>query len=406
MWYGFAKEDLLNQYFAILFTMDEKITTAICDFPSKKPAHDSHLLENNNQTRSWEQYFNAIPDPVLIVRPDGIIIEINTATLLAARKNRDEIVGQGICKVVHGGKWSHIKCPLEEFLKTCQPKVEETRLPGLFGEYSFTISPIKEADDSIDKIMLIARELTGDEIQKVDSIRTAKLAGIGELAAGVAHEVNNPITGIINFSQILLDNYKLDTVGINILEKIIKEGERIAAITRNLLSFARAESGEREPVNPVDIVKESLTLVQHQLQKDGIKLVTDFPTNTSFIVADFRNLQQVILNLISNSRYALNARYPSFDLKKIIEIYCREVQDDDCPIYRIVVKDYGTGLPQSILERLFEPFFSTKPPGEGTGLGLSISYGIIKDHGGTLRVNSILEKFTEMIIELPAGAGK
>ncbi len=386
--------------------MDEKETTAICDFPSKKGAHNSCKPSEKDQAGSWEQYFNAIPDPVLVVRPDGIIIEINNATLLAARKTRDEIVGQGICKVVHGGRWSHIKCPLEEFLKTCQPKIEETRLPGLFGEYSFTISPVKELDGTIDKIMLIARELTGDEIQKVDSIRTAKLVGIGELAAGVAHEVNNPITGIINFAQILLDNYKLDSTGINIVEKIIKEGDRIASITRNLLSFARAESGEQEPVNPVDIIKESLTLVQHQLQKDGIKLLTDFPPNKSFIIADFRNLQQVILNLISNSRYALNARYPSFYPKKIIEIYCGEVQKDGLPFYRIVVKDYGTGLPQSILDRLFEPFFSTKPPGEGTGLGLSISYGIIKDHGGTLRVNSILEKFTEMIIELPAGAGK
>ncbi|NOR11575.1 MAG: PAS domain-containing sensor histidine kinase, partial [Desulfovibrionaceae bacterium] len=280
---------------------------------------------------------------------------------------------------------------------------EETRLPGLFGEYSFTISPVKEMDGKIDRIMLIARELTRDEIRKVDSIRTAKLAAIGELAAGVAHEVNNPVTGIINFAQILLDNYKFDPVGINIVQKIIKEGNRIASITHNLISFARADSGERKPVNPVEIVKESLALVQHQLQKDGIMVVTEFPKNDSFIVADFRQLQQVLLNLISNSRYALNARYSGFDSRKIIEISCLEKQVGGHPVYWIIVKDYGTGLPQSILERLFEPFFTTKPSGEGTGLGLSISYGIIKDHGGDLHVNSIMEKYTEMIIELPAG---
>jgi signal transduction histidine kinase len=145
--------------------------------------------------------------------------------------------------------------------------------------------------------------------------------------------------------------------------------------------------------------------VRHQLQKDGISIETDFPQVASYIIADFRNLQQVILNLISNSRYALNQRYPGFHPNKIIEISCGEKQDDDHEYYQIMVKDYGTGLPQSILERLFEPFFSTKPPGEGTGLGLSISYGIIKDHGGKLRVNSILEKFTEMIIELPKKSG-
>jgi len=353
--------------------MDKNKNVSCCCQPQKINHHGS-----------WEQFFNAIPDPVLVVSPDGIIIEINTATLLAAQKNRDEII-----------------CPLEEFLKTCQPKVEETRLPGLFGEFSFSITPIQEADGTIEKIMLIARELNRDEIQKVDSIRTAKLAGIGELAAGVAHEVNNPITGIINFAQILLDNYTFDTVGVNIVNKIIQEGDRIASITKNLLSFAREDGGELEPVDPVEIVQESLALVKHRLQRDGIELVTEFPEKSSVIIADFRKLQQVVLNLISNSRYALNARYSGFDSRKIIKISCCEKMNEGQPVYQIVVKDYGTGLPQSILERLFEPFFSTKPPGEGTGLGLSISYGIIKEHGGNLRVNSILEKFTEMIIELP-----
>jgi PAS domain S-box-containing protein len=371
-------------------------------FFQDKTGHNCCNPQKSFNTGTWEQLFNGIQDPILVVRSDGIIIEVNDATLQAARKTREEVIGQGICKIVHGGRWPHIKCPLEEFLKTCTPKVEETRLPGLFGEYSFTISPIKEMDGKIEKIMLIARELTQDEMRKVDSIRTAKLAAIGELAAGVAHEVNNPITGIINFAQILLDKYDFDPVGVDIVQKIMKEGNRIASITHNLISFARAGSGMREPVNPVEVVNASLALVQHQLQKDGISVVTEFPDNKSFIVADFRQLQQVLLNLISNSRYALNARYPDFDSRKIIEISCLEKKDGDSPVYQITVKDYGTGLPQSILERLFEPFFTTKPPGSGTGLGLSISYGIIKDHGGDLRVNSILEKYTEMIIELPA----
>jgi signal transduction histidine kinase len=116
-----------------------------------------------------------------------------------------------------------------------------------------------------------------------------------------------------------------------------------------------------------------------------------------------RKLQQVLLNLISNSRYALNRRYHEFDDRKIIEISCSDKYNEDPNLFRIIVKDYGTGLPQSILEQIFEPFFSTKPPGQGTGLGLSISYGIVKEHGGNLYVNSIMEKFTEMIIELPTG---
>lgn len=354
-----------------------------------------------HRSGTWEQLFNAVQDPVFVVRPDGIIIEANDATLQAAQKSRTEVVGKGICKIVHGGKWPHIKCPLEEFLKTCTSRVEETRLPGLHGEYSFTISPVKELDGKVDKIMLIARELTRDESRKLDSIRTAKLAAIGELAAGVAHEINNPINGIINFAQILMDNYDLDQTGIDIINKIMKEGDRIATITHNLLSFSRADGSDREHVNPVDIIKESLTLVKHQLKKDGITIKTSFPDHDFLIVADFGQLQQVLVNLISNSRYALNARYPCHDPDKLLEVNCIKDTSGQHPLCRITVKDHGTGLPQSILERLFEPFFTTKSPGEGTGLGLSISYGIIKDQGGQLRVNSILNQFTEMIIELP-----
>lgn len=351
----------------------------------------------------WEQIFNGVEEPFLVVRPDGIIIEANEATLKAAKKTREEVIGQGICKIVHGGRLPHIKCPLEEYLKNCTPKAEETRLPGLYGEYFFSISPVKDANGEVDTILLTARELTRDEIRKVDYIRNANLAALGELAAGVAHEVNNPITGVINFAQILLDTYDFDPAGIDMVQKIMKEGDRIATITRNLISFARADIGLREPVNPVEIVKTSLSLVNHQLQKEGIRIVTDFPSENTLIVADFRKLQQVLLNLISNSRYALNDRYPGFDERKIIEISCFENNDEEHRFFNIIVKDYGTGLPQSVLEHIFEPFFSTKPPGKGTGLGLSISYGIVKEHGGNLYVNSIIEKFTEMIIELPAG---
>ncbi len=367
---------------------------------TRKPVHAP-----TNPTENWEQIFNAIHSPILLVTPNGIIIDTNDATLQATRKTRDEVIGMGICKIVHGGKWPHIKCPLEEFLKViCTPKVEESRLPGLFGEYSCTILPVNNTDGQIDKIMIIARELSSAESQKMASMQTAKMAAIGELASGVAHEINNPITGIINFSQILLDSKTLDNICTDIVQKILKEGERVASITHNLLSFARVDSSTPEPVNPVKIVKDSLMLVQHQLQKDGITVITDFPEKHALMVADFRLLQQVILNLISNSRYALNARYQGYDSRKKIEIYCGVAEDKKRSIYRIIIKDYGTGMPQSLLDRLFEPFFTSKAPGEGTGLGLSISYGIIKDHQGDLRVNSILDKYTEVIIELPTGA--
>ncbi|MEN8188655.1 MAG: ATP-binding protein [Thermodesulfobacteriota bacterium] len=371
-------------------TKDNTLTSTCCGDPAK----DSHAS-------LWEQLCQSFQDPVLVVRPDGIIIEANPATMRAAGKERQEIIGQGICKIIHGGRWPHIKCPLEEFLLTCRPRVEETRLPGFTGEYQLTITPIKESDDSINKIMLHARELTGDERRKVDSMRTAQLAAIGELAAGVAHEVNNPINGIINFAQLLLDDSDKDSSQAALLEKIVAEGDRIATIIHNLLSFAREGGDCRDLIDPVEVISESLSLIQHQLKKDGIQLTTDFPENRTHIGGNFRQMQQVILNLLSNSRYALNQRFSGNDPEKKLSISCFLADKEGLQVYQIRVRDQGTGMPQSILEKLFTPFFSTKPSGEGTGLGLSISYGIIKDHGGDILVNSRLNQYTEMIITLP-----
>lgn len=352
---------------------------------------------------SGDELFDAIQDPVLVVTPEGIIIDANLAAINAARKTKDQILGTGICKIIHGGSSPHLQCPLESFLRTCTPRVEETRLPGLFGEYLLTISPVKDSDGIIRKILLIARELTSDELRKVDSMRTAQLAAIGELAAGVAHEVNNPITGIINFAQLLLDDSEKNSLQAELLTRIINEGERIASIIKNLLSFAREGNQENEPIDMIRVIEATLSLIEHQFKKDGIQISTDFSQDPCPIYGNFRQLQQVILNLLSNSRFALNERYPTTSPDKKILISCHPVitPGDRKTWIQTTIRDLGTGIPQGILERLFDPFFTTKPSGQGTGLGLSISFGIIQDHGGTIKVNSIMHQFTEMLIQIP-----
>jgi signal transduction histidine kinase len=236
-------------------------------------------------------------------------------------------------------------------------------------------------------------------------MRTAQLAAIGELAAGVAHEVNNPITGIINFAQLLLDDSKKNSLEEELLTRIINEGERIASIIKNLLSFAREDNQENEPVDMVEVIKATLSLVDHQFKKDGIQISTDFFQGPCPIHGNFRQLQQVILNLLSNSRYALNERYPHTSPDKKILISCRPfTAENGKPWIQAGIRDQGTGIPQGILERLFDPFFTTKPAGQGTGLGLSISFGIIRNHGGSIKVNSIMHQFTEMLIQIPASS--
>ena len=349
------------------------------------------------------QLLHAIQDPVFVVTPDGIIIDANDAALQAANKEITGILGREICKIIHGGSSPHSKCPLDDFLLSGSSHVEETTLPGLAGEYLLTISPVKDKDDIVRKILLIARELSGDEMRKADSLRTAQMAAIGELAAGVAHEINNPITGIINFAQLLHDDSEKDSLQAELLKRIVGEGERIALITKNMLSFARESDKVKEPIDILQVIKDSLSLVEHQCKRDGIKIQVDYPNVAYQVLGNFTQLQQVILNMISNARYALNERPASSFPGKAIEIsFSSFIDKESRSIIKIFIKDSGTGIPQEFLKKLFQPFFTTKPSGKGTGLGLSISYGIIQDHGGIIRADSIMHKYTKMTIELPA----
>ena len=344
-------------------------------------------------------------DPVLLTTPEGIITEVNQAALKAAGKTRKEIIGKGICQIIHGGRWPHIKCPLEEFLLTRQAKSEDTRLPGLGGEYHLIITPLIGGDGAINSVMLQARRLSREESLKVESIRTAQLAAIGELAAGVAHEVNNPINGIINFAQLLLDDAEEGSVQAELSTRIVSEGERIANIIDSLLSFARENENELSEVDVREVVSECLSLVDHQLRKEGIKVEHHFSCEACLVVGNFMQLQQVVFNAINNSRYALNERYPNSSPDKKIIISCARIEEEGVPKIRTVIRDLGTGIPQGILNKLFEPFFTSKPQGQGTGLGMSISFGIIQNHGGTLSVDSVLNQYTDIIFEIPASDG-
>ena len=242
------------------------------------------------------ELFHSIQDPVLIVTPEGIIIDANKATLQAAGKGRGEVIGKGICEIIHGGRWPHIKCPLEEFLLTCTGKNEDTRLPGLGGEYHLTITPLVDPDGMVQSILLQARRLTSEESSKVETIRTAQLAAIGELAAGVAHEVNNPINGIINYAQLLLDDTQKDSLEAQLLSKIVQEGDRIATIIYNLLSFARENENELKEIDVKEVINSCISLVDHQLKSEGIQLELDLAEHSCMIIGNYMQLQQVILN--------------------------------------------------------------------------------------------------------------
>jgi len=351
---------------------------------------------------NWEKIFSAIQDPIMIVDKNCKIIQANLAALTASRKKQEEIINKGVCEVLHGeGRPYEIDCPLETLIRQNKSHILDTTLKGLNGDYLLTILPIPHQKNTL----LIARDYSEEKVRKAEAMRAAQLASIGELAAGVAHEINNPINGIINYAQLILDEIEGTMIKNPVLKqmtkKIIQEGERIAGIVKNLLSFARQKEEILEDIFIKKLLEDSISLVKHQLEKNGIIIKIEIEKNLPFIKGNFQQLQQVILNLISNARYALNEKYPKWDQNKIIEISENKIHEKNEEVILIKVKDYGIGISQDIIERVIDPFFSTKPAGEGTGLGLSISHGIIKDHHGNLWLESKPDKDTIAYIKLP-----
>ncbi len=362
-----------------------------------------HIIAGQDLNRAiaqWENIFLSIQDPALIVSSDSVILDANPATFTAARKTKSEVIGHNICNILHLGRLEGTNCPLEELIETRQSRIIETELRGLHGHYLLTVSPLNMQNTNQEATLLVARDLTEEEQMKAEAIRSAQLASVGELAAGVAHEINNPINGIINYAQIILDD-PADSDTPDLLTRIIKEGKRVASIVSNLLDFSRRREESPEEVSIQKIVHNCIELVNHQFKKDMILLDLQLPEDLPFAYCNAQQIQQVLLNLLSNARYALNKKYPNQDLNKKITLTGEQVSLKSKEYIRLTLTDHGTGIEHDLIDRLFDPFFSTKPKGEGTGLGLSISHGLILDNNGFLKITSKLGISTSLIVELP-----
>jgi PAS domain S-box-containing protein len=243
----------------------------------------------------------------------------------------------------------------------------------------------------------IRKQLEADreEMQR-QLYQTSKLASIGELSAGVAHEINNPLNGIINFAQLLKDEERpRSEFEKQMIDGIIDEGERIARIVRGLLTFARADTYELSRAHLAECIKTSIALFGRQFEKDGITLQIDLEPDLPLVRADSSRLRQVVVNMISNAHHALKAKSAGSKLFRITARHAGET-------VRVEFYDNGVGIKRDDLGKVFDPFFTTRRETGGTGLGLSVSFGIIRDFGGTIKVESEEGKFTRFIIELSA----
>ena len=385
------------------------VVMALSDITGRKLAEDAVKA-------SEERYRGLVelsPDAVFVNR-DGQVTFVNAAALvLFGATEPGQLLGRSPFELFDPGYHALMKQRIGLLLEGQRVPLIEGRIlrvDGTSREVEVVASPFGDAAGRA--IQVILRDVT--ERKRLEEERRQfeaaarqqqRLEAIGTLASGVAHEINNPLNIILNYGELLRDNASDPARVADYAGNVIKESERVAVIVRNLLSFARQDRETHSPARVVDLVERTLSLMRAVLRKDHIRIEVDVPDDLPSLKCRSQQIQQVLMNLLTNARDALNQRYPGSVDDKFLRIRASVVDKDGHRCVRLSVEDCGTGIPAEVAERVFDPFFTTKPRDQGTGLGLSISYGIVREHHGELWFETEPDRGTTFHMDLPADDG-
>lgn len=403
--------------FAPLLTKEQAIGVLVCSddsrerkfteeeiFRAEMLAHQAAIaLENarlfqvvSRSQKSWETTFDAMQDCVSVHDTTGKVIRANVA--LAKRLNTipQTVIGR-FCSEIYAPTLSPNMSPCRHIhqLKSESLVVEEVALPTMGGVFQISVSPWFDKDNRLAGSIHVAKDISNEKLLQQQLIQSEKLSAIGELIAGIAHELNNPLTGVMGYSQLLQLRKDLDDRAKESLSKINNLALRCQKIVQNLLSFARKQKPERTLSDINYIIEKTVELRSYELQVNNIEIFRELDHHLPKTIADAHQLQQVFLNILTNAEQAMLEAHGKGHL------IIRTRTDSQKGLIIAEIIDDGPGIPESYLTRIFDPFFTTKDVGKGTGLGLSLSYGMIKEHGGNIYATSVLGEGTTFVIELP-----
>jgi PAS domain S-box-containing protein len=330
-------------------------------------------------------------DAILAVSLDGMVQSWNGGAERIFAVDADEAVGRPIQALLPDGweGWEAIAADVRRGVGRDHLAVHLRRADGSLAELSVTVSPIRNADGAVVSAAFVARDVTEQRRLAQRLAQAERLSALGELAAGVAHEVNNPLTAVVATAELLL-HQELTPVVRDDLALIHREAQRAGDIVRSLLRFARHREPVREPLAPDTVLNDALAVLEHRLARHRIQ-VRRRCEPTPLIMADRDQLTQVLINLVNN---AIDAMEAGGELTVAVTPCAEGVA--------FTVSDTGPGIAAEVLPRIFDPFFTTKPPGEGTGLGLSIAHGIVQAHGGHISASNRPEGGACFRVVLPA----
>jgi len=243
------------------------------------------------------------------------------------------------------------------------------------GHFSISLSPMRDEQNAVNSVVVVMTDITDAALLQAKLAHSEKMATIGRLVSGVAHEVNNPLAAILGFTDLLLENPEVSVSAREDLQIILQETQRTKDIVQDLLSFARQRPVQREPVQLNGVLRQTIKLRSYDFASHGVEVVEDFEETLTAALGDSQQLQQVFLNILNNAYDAVQEA----GQRGRIRIHTRRQAE----MIEVAISDNGTGIIDP--QRIFDPFYTTKQVGKGTGLGLSICYGIVRAHGGEIQ---------------------
>ncbi|WP_225072503.1 sensor histidine kinase [Desulfuromonas sp. CSMB_57] len=357
--------------------------------------------EVSRAQQGWEATFKAVTDPILLLDPDYNILLDNGRRIPEMFAPGEDLQSREYhankCYArLYGRSAPCEECPMAT-LKT-DPRPIYKRLETDSGQVlDIAYYPVMDENQRLTAITHIIKDVTQKTNMEAKLMHSARLAAIGEMAAGVAHELNSPMTVIIGTAQLIHRELHEDAELREPLEDIVQCGLRCKRIIQNLLTFSRQDHLPQAETDINQEIERVLHLIHYQIDRNQITISKHLSPDLPFIMANGRQLQQVLTNLLINARDAL----AGIERDKLIEVRSFLKEVDDKVWLVVAVRDNGVGIPAKNLQRVFTPFFTSKEETKGTGLGLSVSLGIVEAHGGSIEVESVHGEGSTFALLLP-----
>jgi signal transduction histidine kinase len=361
-------------------------------------ANRGEIIRSRNILRAL---FDSLPNSIYIIDPDYTIVALNYSRAKRAAAEPSQLVGKICFEAFYNRSQPCPECLVHQTLmKNSLPgeavpsttRVSHTWTEEQFSEWEISTFAVMNDSNQPGQAIIIEQEITDKRKLEASLIQSEKLAAVGQLAASIMHEINNPLTVIIANSQILARELAENSEQMESVKLIELAGSRASQVVRNLLSFTRKEKYDFKPVGINDTIRDAVMLLQHKLHSQGVDLQLDLHENLPHIFASRDHLEGVWVNLMLN---ALDAMHDQESAK--LNLTSRAAKNE----LRVTVADNGQGIPPERLSHIFEPFYTTKSQHQGTGLGLSICLQIVKNHGGLILVDSQVDAGTRFTVVLP-----